>query len=248
MCLPASAGHLEQQRSRAAGGVVGGGGRLGVGGRDAEHLCDDAADFGRGVELALGLARFAGEVAHQVFVGVAQDVIALSAVLREVERGGLEDCDQVGEAIHHFLAAAKFRGVVEIRHVGQFVGVSQRPEDLLVDLVADVALALERGHVLEAGARGNRDRGEGHAGVLVADILHEEQDEDVVLVLARVHAAAQFVATGPEGGVEFRFLDCHANVLRHPQRLWTRRRAAATHDNLRKLHPWAWHYNFNAAR
>ena len=45
-------------------------------------------------------------------------------------------------------------GVVEVRHVGQLVGLGQRPEDLLVDLVADVALALERDHVGEAGARG----------------------------------------------------------------------------------------------
>ena len=52
---------------------------------------------------------------------------------------------------------------------------------------------------------GNRDRRVGHAGVFVADVFDEEQDEDVVLVLAGIHAAAQFVATGPEGGVEFGF-------------------------------------------
>ena len=70
-------------------------------------------------------------------------------------------------------------------------------------------LALERDHVLEAGALGDRDRGERHVGVLVADVLDEQQDEDVVLVLAGVHAAAQFVAAGPEGGVEFGFLEGH---------------------------------------
>ena len=41
---------------------------------------------------------------------------------------------------------------------------------------------------------GNGDRGVGHAGVLVADVFDEQQDEDVVLVLAGIHAAAQFVA------------------------------------------------------
>ena len=56
---------------------------------------------------------------------------------------------------------------------------------------------------------GNRDRRVGLAGVLVADVLDEQQDEDVVLVLAGVHAAAQLVAAGPEGGVEFGFLDGH---------------------------------------
>ena len=38
----------------------------------------------------------------------------------------------------------------------------------------------------------------GIAGVLVADILDEEQDQDVVLVLAGIHAAAEFVAARPE--------------------------------------------------
>ena len=56
---------------------------------------------------------------------------------------------------------------------------------------------------------GNRDRGVGLAGVFVADVFHEQQDEDVVLVLAGIHAAAQFVAAGPEGGIEFGFLEGH---------------------------------------
>ena len=85
-------------------------------------------------------------------------------------------------------------------------------DDLLVDLVADVGLALERDHVLEAGALRDGDRGVGLAGVFVADVLDEQQDEDVVLVLAGVHAAAQFVAAGPEGGVEFGFLEGHVYV------------------------------------
>ena len=50
----------------------------------------------------------------------------------------------------------------------------------------------------------------GCAGVFVADVLDEQQDEDVVLVLAGVHAAAQLVAACPEGGVEFGFLEGHA--------------------------------------
>ena len=72
--------------------------------------------------------------------------------MRKVERLVLEDGDQVGEPLHHLLAAAELGGVVEVRHVGQLVGIGQRGDDLLVDLVADVGLALERDHVLEAGA------------------------------------------------------------------------------------------------
>ena len=195
--------YLEEERSGAAGGVVNGRvGRRG-GAPYPEDLGHDAADLGRSVELALALAALGGEVPHQVFVGVAEDVIAFGAVLREVEGGVLEDGDEVGEPVHHLLAAAELRRVVEVGHIGQLVGVGQRPDDLLVDLIADVGLALEGDHVLEAGARRDHDRGEGHSGVLVADVLHEEQHKDVVFVLRGVHAAAQFVTAGPEGGVEF---------------------------------------------
>ena len=205
--------HLQQQRAGAAGRVVDGGGGAGLGVVDADDLRHDAADLGGGVELALALAALGGEVPHQVFVGVAEDVVALGAVLREVERLVLEDGDQVGEPVHHLLAAAELGGVVEVRHVGQLVGVGQRRDDLLVDLVADVGLALERDHVLEARAFGNGDRCVGLAGVFVADVFDEQQDEDVVLVLAGIHAAAQFVAARPEGGIEFGFLEGHAQFL-----------------------------------
>jgi hypothetical protein len=61
----------------------------GVARRNADDLGDAAADLGRRVELALALATFGGEVAHQVFIGVAQDVVVLGAVVREVEPGFL---------------------------------------------------------------------------------------------------------------------------------------------------------------
>jgi hypothetical protein len=81
-------------------------------------------------------------VPHQVFVGVAEDVVALGAVLGEVEGGVLEDGDEVGEPVNLLLTVAELRGVVEVREVGELVGVGQRGDDLLVDLVADVALPL----------------------------------------------------------------------------------------------------------
>jgi hypothetical protein len=79
--------HLEQERARAAGGVVGGGGGLGVVGPDADHLGHHAAHLGWRVELLLALATLSREVPHQVLVGVAEDVVVLGAVLREVELG-----------------------------------------------------------------------------------------------------------------------------------------------------------------
>ena len=131
--------------------------------------------------------------------------------------GFCEDADQVGQALDHRLALAELVGVVEVGEVAAGepgVGVDQRLDDLRVDLVADVALALERDHVLEARALRDGDRrGEVVAvAVLVGDVLDEQHEQDVVLVLAGIHAAAQLVAGGPEGGVEVGFLDGHGLI------------------------------------
>ena len=165
---------------------------------DADDLCHDPAHLGRRVELALALAALGGKVPHQVFVRVTQDVVALGPVRGEVERRVLEDGDEVGEPVDLLLAVAELAAVVKVGEVGQLVGAGQRGKDLLVDLVADVARALEGDHVLEARALGDCDRRVRPAGVLVADVLDEEQDQDVVLVLAGIHAAAQLVAALPE--------------------------------------------------
>jgi hypothetical protein len=194
-------------------GVVDGGGGAGLRITDADDLRHDAADLGGSVELALALATLGGEVPHQVFVGVAQDVVALGAVLGEVESRVLENGDKVGEPLHLLLATAELGVLVEVREIGELVGVGQRGDDLLVDLVADVGLALEGDHVFEARAGRDSDRRVGLAGVFVTDVLDEEQDEDIILVLAGIHAAAEFIATGPERTVEFRFLNRHVSVV-----------------------------------
>ena len=64
---------------------------------DADDLGQDAGDLGRRVELALGLAGLGGEVAHQVLVGVTQQVIALGAAAAEVEI--VEDRDQLAQPV-----------------------------------------------------------------------------------------------------------------------------------------------------
>ena len=71
--------------------------------------------------------------------------------------------------------------------------------------------ACEGDHVGEAGAFGDDDgRGEVvGVGVFVGDVFDEEHEEDVVFVLTGVHAAAEFIAGGPEGGVEVGFFDGH---------------------------------------
>ncbi len=76
-----AAGDLEQQRTGTTGGIVDGGVGARPGFADLEDLGDDAADLGRRVELALALAALGGEVPHEVLVGVAEDVVAVGAVL-----------------------------------------------------------------------------------------------------------------------------------------------------------------------
>ena len=207
--------HLQQQRAGAAGRIVGRGRGDGVLGRNADHLGDDAADFGGGVELALALAALRGEMPHQVFVGVAKDVVVLGAILGEIERGILENGDQVAQALDPRLTVAKLVRVIEVGEVAAGkagVGVDQRLDDLRVDLVADVAVALERDHVLEACPLRDDDRRLEAViiCIFVGHVFDEQHEQDVVLVLAGIHAAAQFIARRPDGGVEVRFLDGHA--------------------------------------
>ncbi len=151
-------------------------------------------------------------MAHQVLVGVTEDVVPVGAVLREVERLVLEDGDQVGQPLDLFFAVAEFFAAVEVWKIGQLIGGGQRRDDLRVDLVANVGRALQSDQIFEAGARWDSDGGVALTGVLVADVLHEQQEQHIVLVLTGVHAAAKLVPAGPKGGVELGFLDRHVGV------------------------------------
>ena len=157
-------------------------------------------------------------MAHQVFVGVAEDVVVVGTVLREIQLGLFEDGHKIAEALHHVLPFAELARVVEVGEVtaGQpGIGIDQRLDDLRIDLVADIGLALEGNHVLEAGTEGD-----GHwwrevirVAVLVGDVFDEQHEQDVVLVLAGIHPTAQLVARRPEGGVKVGFLDSHEQSL-----------------------------------
>ena len=57
--------------------------------------------------------------------------------------------------------------------------------DDLVDLVADLLVALERDHVVERAALRDLDQAVRIGLGLVRDVLHEQQRQDVVLVLRR---------------------------------------------------------------
>ena len=73
---------LDQQRAGAAGGVVDALSGLGV-----EQLGQQAGDFGRGVEFACLFACPGGELADQVFVGVADHVHAVDPAGAHVQLG-----------------------------------------------------------------------------------------------------------------------------------------------------------------
>jgi hypothetical protein len=82
---------------------------------NADDFRHNAAGFAWGVELSLAFSALGGEVPHQILVGITQNIIAVRAVLREIQRLVFKDGDQVGEPVHLLFAIAKFGRVVEIR-------------------------------------------------------------------------------------------------------------------------------------
>ena len=87
---------LQEKRSRAAGGVIDGGIAGCPGVANADDLRHDSADLGGCVELPFAFAAFGGEMAHQIFIGVAENIVALCPVSGKIECRVLEDGDQVG--------------------------------------------------------------------------------------------------------------------------------------------------------
>ena len=151
---------------------------------------------------------------HEILIGIAKNVVVVRAVFGEIELRLLEDADQVCQFFHHRGSFAKFIRVVEVGEITAGepgVGVDERLDDLGIDLVANVGLALEGDHIFEARTLGDRHRrGEILAvTVLVGDVFDEQHEQDVILVLAGIHAAPEFIARGPEGGVKVGFFNGH---------------------------------------
>lgn len=126
----------------------------------------------------------------------------------------MEDRNEVAEFFHLVLAIAEFARIVKIGKVTASeagVRINEWLDDLRVDFVADVVLALESDHVLEARALGDFDWGFKSivVAVFIGDVFDEKHEQDVILVLRSIHPAAQFIAGGPKGRVEIRFLNGH---------------------------------------
>ena len=77
---------FQEQRARSACRVIYGRCRRRIVAINADNLGHNTADFSRRVELAFALAAFRSEMAHQIFIGVSQNVIAFSPVLAEIKR------------------------------------------------------------------------------------------------------------------------------------------------------------------
>ncbi len=106
-------------------------------------------------------------MAHQIFVGIAQEVVAFGTVGAEVE--AVEDGDQFREPILHLLARTELALVIEVGLVDdalEIVGLGEEADDL-IDPVADLLVALGLHHVRKAAAGGYFDQRSGLAGVLV---------------------------------------------------------------------------------
>ena len=178
-----------------------------------EHLDEHADDVARRVELAALLALGAGELGEEVLVDAAEGV--LGAVGRGAERDVATEVDELAEA----RLVEPGAGVVLGQHALERRVVALDGGHRVVDERADGRL---RGAGLEgrpAGLLGHPEdiRGPVLVGVLgvgalrllglelgvlglegIGDVLEEDQAQDDVLVLGRVHVVAQGVGGLPE--------------------------------------------------
>ena len=116
-------------------------------------------------------------MAHQIFIGITKNIITACLVLFEIEFVTLENGNQAGELIHHFLAAAQLGLVIEmgiIDYAAKIVlaGFCQLGDDL-VHFFADIFITLQCNQIIEAAAIGDRNVGVFYTLELVCNILHE---------------------------------------------------------------------------
>lgn len=166
----------------------------------ADDGCDEPRYFSRCIKLPLRFAGFCSEVLHQVFVGIAQNIVSIDTVGREIQLRTAENGKQPGKFFLLFPGIAQFVAVIEIRHINVADSRIGRRDflDHLVHLVAQIVLVADGVHVIEACAPGNHDQGSTSGLVQITDVFDEEQSQNIILVLGSVHAAAQFVAGRPE--------------------------------------------------
>jgi hypothetical protein len=206
---------LHEHAAGAAAGVVD---AALVGG---EHFDQQAHDAGRGVELAAVLALGAGELGEEVLIDAAEEILGASGLLLVARADGADEVDEFAEAVlveagagvvlgQHALEARVValdgdHGVVHDLADGGLLGVGLEVRPARVGGHPEDVLGLVFVRVLGIGALVVALAGEELGAVLleaVGDVLEEDEAEDDVLVLRRVHVVAQLVGGEPELGLE----------------------------------------------
>ena len=182
-----------------------------------EHFDQHADDAAGRVELAALLAFGAGELGEEVFVDAAQDVFG--AVLGIAQPDGADEVDQFAQA----MLVERRPGVVLGQDAFQPGIITLDGDHRLIDELADcrlLGLALEMrppgllrhpedvlGPVF-VGIFGvgplvlGRQKPLVHLLERVGDVLEEDQAQDDVLVLRRIHVVAELVGGEPQLGLE----------------------------------------------
>ena len=180
---------------------------------NADHLRKNTRYFGRRIKLSLALAALCRKIAHQILVGVAQNIIAARLVILEIKLWALENGNQTSKLIHHFFACAQLRLIIEMRivdHAAKVIisGFGKLGDDF-VHFLANILISLQRNKIIEAPAFRHRNICILNPFEFVRNILHEQQGKNVILILRSIHAASQFIAASPKGAVQFILLNRH---------------------------------------
>ena len=209
---------LHEHAAGAAAGIVD---AALVGG---EHLDEAAHDAGRGVELAAVLALGAGEAGEEILVDAAEQIDGAVGRLALAGGGQADGADEVDEFAEAVLVEAG-AGVVLGQDAFEARVVALDGDHRIVHDLADGGLL---GAGLEVGPAGLRGHPEDVLGLVfvrvfgigagvvalagdelgavflegVGDVFEEDEAEDDVLVLRRVHVVAELVGGEPELGLE----------------------------------------------
>ena len=150
--------------------------------------------------MSLALSAFCSEFAHQIFVGVSDDVITFGLVPGEVKFRALEDGYEIGQLINHFLTASKLLLIIKMSNINNTLQVSILVSKACYDFIhtfADVFLSLQSNKVIKGAARPLLRIGIFIMCLIkdlnvfigsfilkfIGDILHEQKSQDIVLIL-----------------------------------------------------------------
>lgn len=105
---------------------------------NADQARNDAGHLAGRIELALALTGFLRELHHEVFVGVADNVVTAGAVSTEINIRILEDANQTGHFIDQFFSGTQFLRIIEA-DIGQGSLEMVVFQELLQDLINPLA-------------------------------------------------------------------------------------------------------------